>query len=569
MPAPPLSKYLCVMSSRSTGPHLVELDEAAALLNLPTAAVEALASSGYLALTDGRYALGDLKAFLARNADNGAGDLFGLATADPEVLLDDLNDRTDDMAERAFEIFAAAFPEAHNWEDDARASFVDQARKRFQAILAVTSHGVDLDEALVDDLRMVGAAAAWSDSPLPQLLVVLRISRDLVVQTAVSLAEERGRHWNVALSLLLTRVLPAIDRLTDAIAQGWWATVVKREEEHAARYEHVVEHAVNGVYEADLDGRVQYANPSFAVIVGRNASEIAGVSLSDLLVPLDGSWSAVELMASRRDNGRREVEIVRPDGVRRVIDVSTVARVRDGEVVGYQGVVQDVTTARDLERDKNDFLALVTSEVRQPLTTMLGLGATLEAHGGELPPERLRWMGTAIRRQAERMARLADDLHDISRLDSQSLLLSPRPVDLFDVVAGAMASVTDASGVEITVPPGMTVFADPRRLEQVIANLVENALEFGSRPVIVSATSENSHVQISVVDHGQGVPEALVSQLFSRLRLVTHRERGRTSPLGLALVRGLVEAMGGRVFYDRAEHGGACFRIHVPVPRRV
>ena len=557
------------MSSRSTGPNLVDVGEAAELLKLPVPAVEALANSGYLALTDGRFALGDLKAFLARNADNGAGDLFGLATADPEVLLDDLNDRTDDMAERAFEIFAAAFPEALEWDAPARSSFTDQARKRFQAILAVTSHGIELDEALVDDLRLVGAAAAWSDSPLPQLLVVLRISRDLVVQTAVSLAEERGRHWNVALSLLLTRVLPAIDRLTDAIAQGWWATVVKREEEHAARYEHVVEHAVNGVYEADLDGRVQYANPSFSVIVGRAAGEIAGMSLGDLLVSLDGSWSAVELMTNRRDNRRREVEIVRPDGVRRVVDISTVARVRDGEVVGFQGVVQDVTTARDLEHDKNEFLSLVTSEVRQPLTTMLGLGATLEAHGSELPPERLRWMGMAIRRQAERMARLADDLHDISRLDSQSLLLSPRPVDVLDVVMGAMASVTEANGVEIAVPPGIEVLADPRRLEQVIANLVENALEFGSLPVIVSAQDERTHVEISVVDHGQGIPEAMVSQLFSRLRLVTHRVRGRGSPLGLALVRGLVEAMGGRVFYERAEHGGACFRIHVPVPRRV
>lgn len=557
------------MSSRSTGPNLVDVDEAAELLNLPVAAVEALAVSGYLAPTDGRFSLGDLKAFVARNADNGAGDIFGLATADPEVLLDDLNDRTDEMAERAFDIFAAAFPEALDWDEAAQSSFVDQARKRFQAILAVTSHGVELDEALVDDLRMVGAAAAWSDSPLPQLLVILRISRDLVVQTAVSQAEERGRHWNVALSLLLTRVLPAIDRLTDAIAQGWWVTVVKREEEHAARYEHVVEHATNGVYEADLDGRVQYANPSFAVIVGRPAGEIVGMLLTDLLVSLDGSWSATDLLAPGPSDLRRELEIVRPDAVRRVVDISTVARVRDEAVVGFQGVVQDITTARDLEHDKNEFLSLVTSEVRQPLTTMLGLGATLEAHGGELPADRLRWMGTAIRRQAERMARLADDLHDISRLDSQSLLLSPRPVDVFDVVAGAMASVTDTSGVEIAVPQGLTVLADPRRLEQVIANLVENALEFGALPVVISAREERSHVEISVLDHGQGVPEALVSQLFSRLRLVTHRERGRISPLGLALVRGLVEAMGGRVFYERAENGGSCFRIHVPLPRRV
>ena len=104
---------------------------------------------------------------------------------------------------------------------------------------------------------------------LPQLLLVLRISRDLVVQTAVEVAEERGRHWGLALSLLLTRVLPAMDRLTDAIAAGYWAAVVRNEEEARARHESVVENASDGVYELDLDGCIRYANPSLAVMTRR------------------------------------------------------------------------------------------------------------------------------------------------------------------------------------------------------------------------------------------------------------------------------------------------------------
>src|SRR5438128_4939992 len=276
--------------SDGLGKSRLDLREAAELLHLPIGSVEALVGAGYLVPADSgdagpRFALGDLKAFLARNADDGSGDLFAEAAeaADPQALLDALDGRSEEMARRAFDIFTTVFPEATGWTLSEQARFIDQARKRFEAILAVTGQGEEVDEALVGDLQDVGASAAWSGSPLPQLLVVLRISRDLVVQTAIELAEERGRHWGLALSLLLTRVLPAMDRLTDAIAQGYWAAVVGREEEARARYENVVEHASDGIYEVDLHGIVQYANPSLAVIVGRPLEELQDAQLDDVL----------------------------------------------------------------------------------------------------------------------------------------------------------------------------------------------------------------------------------------------------------------------------------------------
>src|SRR5438270_859316 len=138
-------------------------------------------------------------------------------------------------------------------------------------------------------LEEVGATAASTGSPLPQLLVVLRISRDLVVQAAVEVAEERGRHWGLALSLLLTRILPAMDRLIDAVARGYWQTVVRREEESRTHYEHVVEHSSDGIFEVDLDGRVLLANSSLAVLLGRPREELVGVALADVLAPLEGA----------------------------------------------------------------------------------------------------------------------------------------------------------------------------------------------------------------------------------------------------------------------------------------
>src|SRR5437763_10034140 len=275
------------MPDRDTGSRRpVSLAKAAEYLDLPAESVESLVETGYLAAL-GRgpggpeFALVDLKAFLARNAENGSGNILDAAWegVDRQGLLDALDGRSDEMARRAFEIFSTVFPESRGWSLSEQAKFIDQAKGRFEAILAVTGQGAEVDEALVGDLQDVGAGAAWAGSPLPQLLVILRISRDLVVQTAVELAEERGRHWGLALSLLLTRVLPAMDRLTDALAQGYWAATLGREEENRARYENLVERSSDGVYEVDFDGRLTYANPSLAVIVGRTPDELRGAQL--------------------------------------------------------------------------------------------------------------------------------------------------------------------------------------------------------------------------------------------------------------------------------------------------
>lgn len=555
--------------------HILDVDEAGEFLGLPRDAVRALVDGGFLASVDvrsdgPRFAYSDLKGFAARNAAD-EDLLAGEDGADPQALLDALDGRSEEMARRAFEIFRATFPEAGSWSIEEQRRFVDQARKRFEAILAVTGQGEDVDRGLVVELEEVGAGAAWAGSPLPQLLVVLRISRDLVVQTAVEVAEESGRHWGLALSLLLTRVLPAIDRLTDAIARGYYFAMVHREEELRVRMESVVEHSSDGVFEVDLDGRLTYANPALASILGTSVEELDGVALDEVLaVPLPGLEALLRDPPEREDRRQEEVEAARPDGVRRSLVVTTFPRRAEEETVGFQGIVRDVTAERELERARNELLALITHDLRSPLATMLGHGVTLQVYAEDLPIARLRAVGSSIHRSAERMARLADDLHDVAQLANRTLTFNLRAVQLREVVEAALASVPDPFDRRIEVPEAVEVVADPRRLEQVVANLVENALRHGEPPVAVAAEPAAREVRLSVVDHGQGVPEAVVPTLFSSLRTVSGhgRDRGSGAGLGLFLVRGLVEGMGGRVSYEPAPTGGAAFHVWLPAAGR-
>jgi len=289
-------------------------------------------------------------------------------------------------------------------------------------------------------------------------------------------------------------------------------------------------------------------------------------------VPVDPAQSIEPLLSELVEGPPRvETTITRPDGVRRVLEIRPIERRSEGVVVGFAGVVRDVTAARELERQKNEFLALITHELRQPLTTILGLGVTLESYAAELPPARLVRMGTSIRQQSERIARLADDLFDVSRLEAKTLLLNPRPLELTAVVDAALGMVDSGETVEVDVPVGLQVHADRRRLEQVVANLVENGLLHGAPPVRVAAREVDGGVELSVYDHGDGVPASLIPTLFSRLHAVNRDDgggrRARGTGLGLALVRGLVEAMGGRVWYQVPAEGGACFRLVLAAPR--
>jgi PAS domain S-box-containing protein len=553
-------------------PRVIDLTEAAGLLGISREGVRALADAGYLTTSSGtdRFALGDVKAFHARIADEHAGqDLIvdDLAGVDPQALLDALDGRSEEMARRAFDIFQTVFPDAGAWKPVDQARFIEQAKRRFEAILAVTVHGDAVD--LASELEQVGAAAAWSGSSLPQLLVVLRISRDLVVQTAVELAEERGRHWGLALSLVLTRILPAMDRLTDAIAQGYWRSIVGREEENRARYESVVEHATDGVYEVDLDGRIQYANSALALVLGRRLTDLHDARINDVLHPIEGGGN-IDVLLSDSGTRRTDLVIERPDGVRREIAVFTFSRVQDNDVVGFQGIVRDVSAESEIEDQKNEFLSLITHDLRQPLTVVLGLGATLEGYAGELPTERLTGIGTSIRLQAERMARLADDLDAVSRIEAQALMVNLRPVHLRRAAEAALAAVQedDVERVAIDIPGDLVVQVDQRRFEQVVANLVENALTHGDGPVVVAAESSGADaVELTVADHGRGVDPDLRSTLFTRVRS-RGRDGSRGGGLGLVLVRGLVEAMGGRVWYSERAGGGASFHLTMSTPRR-
>lgn len=212
-------------------PRRLDLDTAAETVALPAVALEALAAAGYVTAVEEpgstpSFAAADLKAFVARNADDGSGptpqSAEDNADLEPQELVDLLDERAEHMALRLLKMYSIVYPQAASWPVSRQGKFIERTKSHFEAFLAIAALGDRIQPELVEELHSIGAAAARSGSKLPQVLTMLRVSRDLVVQNAVDLAENGERPGGHALALVLTRILPAMDALGDALTAGYW-----------------------------------------------------------------------------------------------------------------------------------------------------------------------------------------------------------------------------------------------------------------------------------------------------------------------------------------------------------
>ena len=226
--------------------------------------------------------------------------------------------------------------------------------------------------------------------------------------------------------------------------------------------------------------------------------------------------------------------------------------------------VRDLREERDrAERAENWRSALVATlahDIRSPLTTVEGTLLLLD-HGPALPAERQKPLIGAALRQTRRLTRLAAGLLDLERVQQGKLRLDRRWVSVAEVADGAAALTAAHPDVTVHVEPTLQAYVDPERLEQVLINLLANAVRHGAPPVVLTAESVGDAVRIAVRDHGVGVPADRLPSLFERL--VGDSDHPASVGLGMWIVRLLVEAHGGHLGYEPAEPG-ARFVVTLP-----
>jgi signal transduction histidine kinase len=209
---------------------------------------------------------------------------------------------------------------------------------------------------------------------------------------------------------------------------------------------------------------------------------------------------------------------------------------------------------------RSALLATVAHDIRSPLTTIQGTLMLLEDLD-DLTPERRTSLVQAALRQTRRLTRLATGLLDLERVEQDRLRLDRRWVSVADIAGEAASVIARDADVVVHADPELRVHADPERLEQVLVNLIANALRHGQPPVDVTAEQVGDTVRIVVRDHGPGVPPERGLALFERLG--GDADHPDSVGLGLWIVRLLAEAHGGSVAYEPAEPG-ARFTVSLP-----
>ena len=289
-----------------------------------------------------------------------------------------------------------------------------------------------------------------------------------------------------------------------------------------------------------------------------------------------GELSLTELAGAGETIRAERISLRVADGpsVSALLNVTPI-RSDDGAVVSLVVTLQDMTPLDEQERQRTEFLAMVSHELRTPLAAVMGSVATLLDSSGGLDPAESTQFLRIIRDQSDQMRHLIGDLHDVARINTGTLPISPEPADVHQLADDARARfVTGGGGNPVNVELAADlplVMADRPRIAQVLSNLLFNAAGYSpaGSPIEVSAVRDGAHVAICVADQGRGIPSDQMPDLFrqfSRAHGPDHASGVTGSGLGLAICRGIVEAHGGRIWAESDGAGlGARFTFTLPL----
>ena len=364
-----------------------------------------------------------------------------------------------------------------------------------------------------------------------------------------------------------------------------------RELDKARAYaESLIKNAPDPVFVSDLEGKILQANDAVSHLLGFRQDEVVEQSVSRFL----GADETREFVAALREvvehgvsrNVRLHPRSASGEVISTTLNASAL-RDADGNVIGAIGILRDMRAyeqvlhdledsrreLRDADQAKDRFLAIVSHELRTPLTAMLGWVRLLTT--GRLDDATSARALPVIERNTKLLAQLIDDLLDVSGIIAGKLRLEVGPVDLVAVIESAIEAVqglADAKSIGLKAvldPSAGSVAGDPGRLQQVVWNLLANAIKFTPNRGRIDLRLERAgaHARLTVRDTGRGISPELLPHIFDRFRQDERTRQHGGLGLGLAIVRHIVKLHEGNVRAESDGEGrGATLVVELPLP---
>jgi two-component system phosphate regulon sensor histidine kinase PhoR len=358
--------------------------------------------------------------------------------------------------------------------------------------------------------------------------------------------------------------LPALEDFSNTVKSLALALRVRTSvvDAERARLAAVLDRMTDGVLITDAGGQIQFSNPAAERLfetkqaVGRRVVEVLR------------QYQLVEAWQRSQDTGEAQEESVELPLRRRFLQLVVLP---DRQTGGSLLLVQDLTRVRRLEIVRRDFISNVSHELRTPLASLKALTETLRDGALEDPKAASRFLGR-IETEVDALTQMATELLELSRIESGQVPLELKPVSVAALLLSAaerMCAQAERAGLVLRIDTAqdMTeVQADPPRLEQVLVNLIHNAVKF-TRPggeVVLAAQTDAGFVRFSVCDSGIGIPADDLERIFERFYKADRSRSGGGTGLGLSIARHIVEMHGGKIWAESTEGQGSTFYFTIP-----
>jgi PAS domain S-box-containing protein len=314
-------------------------------------------------------------------------------------------------------------------------------------------------------------------------------------------------------------------------------------------------------------------------LFGWSAEEISGRQLEEVLLPSDANGNKVCIgvcgleprLRTVKATPEQEVLVRTRKGSSLWVGITcSFERDPSGNLIRTIAVFRDIARRKSIDLAKSEVISAVAHELRSPLTSVKGFTATLLNRWDRFDDTKKRRMLVNIEADADRVTRLIGELLDVSRIEAGRLHLARRMIRVPDVAMRVVERMRPRAGEHellcVFPAPFPDVFADSDKVEQVLTNLVENAIKYtDDGEVSVGGSTEDSVVRISVSDQGEGIPAENRATVFNKFFRFGPALDTTGTGLGLYISKGLIEAHGGRIWVEEAPGGGARFTFTLPL----
>lgn len=319
-------------------------------------------------------------------------------------------------------------------------------------------------------------------------------------------------------------------------------------------------------YRTSTTGKLVAANPALANILGYDSVEEMMSALENVeTVYMDPHQRTLwlERMASEGVIHDFDMQLTRPDGKTTwVRDSARAIRDDNGEIVYYEGSLIDVTDKIEAQKEKDDFIATVSHELRNPLAVMLGLGQELSDNYDSFTDYDRREMASMIARQADDASWLIEDLLVAYRENMSQVSVTIQEFDVTKEIERVLEVVDHPIPLKV-LQGSSRILADPRRTRQILRNLVSNAIRYGGEEIQVSLAKAGDRLEVKVQDSGERIPHADVERIFRAYERGRGPSHSASVGLGLNVARRLARLMDGDLTY-RHEESWSTFVLSLP-----